>query len=216
METKSIRKRIIRQWLAGSISLIVIALGWKYKLLGLWVAAVMLTGIIGGYLRGRWVCGNVCPRGGIFDRLIAPISLNRPFPKVLSKIKLRWFLMPVMFAAMGGIVAMDPANPHQWGFAMWIMCTATTVAGVILGIIYNPRFWCVICPIGNLANAMGSKRTPRLSLDRQACKRCRLCHTKCPMQVKIIDHLPQGTITDSRCIQCGLCKDHCPAKAIQR
>jgi hypothetical protein len=37
-------------------------------------------GIIGGIFRGRYVCGNLCPRGGFFDRLISPVSPKLPIP----------------------------------------------------------------------------------------------------------------------------------------
>jgi len=47
------------------VVVIVIAFGWHYPLLGFSVPVVMLMGAAGGVLRGRYVCGHLCP-GEVF------------------------------------------------------------------------------------------------------------------------------------------------------
>ena len=72
-----VKKRRLVQWILAPVVVIVISLGWKYPFLGFSVPLVMLTGMVLGFFRGRYTCGNLCPRGGFFDRMIAPLSRNR-------------------------------------------------------------------------------------------------------------------------------------------
>ena len=213
MNTKSIQQRKVRQWIMLVPSLVVIALGWKYPLLGFWVLVVMTVGIVGGMLKGRWVCGNLCPRGCLFDRMVAGLSRNRPMPGIIRRFGLRWFLWPLMFGFMIWYVAQAPTEVNQWGRAMWIMCAATTLIGGVFGLLYNPRMWCVICPIGNLAYATGGTKCA-LVVDDGKCRNCTTCEKKCPMQVPVTEYRENVAIVDSRCIQCGVCSDYCPHSAI--
>ncbi len=213
MNRTSIRRRNLRQWILLIPSLVVLALGWKYPLLGFWVMVVMMVGILGGIVKGRWVCGNLCPRGSIFDRLLGDFSRNRPMPAVIRRFGLRWILWPAMFGFMIWYLSLDVTNINQWGRAMWIMCAVTTTIGLVFGLVYNARMWCVICPIGNLAYATGGSKSA-LSICESQCRHCTTCEKKCPMQVQVTDYRKEGLIVDSRCIQCGVCSDYCPVRAI--
>lgn len=67
----------------GWLLTVIVAIGgsfWVPKL-GLIVALVMLSLIVSGFFNGRFWCGNVCPHGSLFDRVIMPISLNKKIPK---------------------------------------------------------------------------------------------------------------------------------------
>jgi NAD-dependent dihydropyrimidine dehydrogenase PreA subunit len=46
----------VHRWLLAGVLPLALALGWRYRLLGFVVPAAML----GGLLRGRQVCGNLC------------------------------------------------------------------------------------------------------------------------------------------------------------
>ncbi|MFC1736814.1 4Fe-4S binding protein [Candidatus Hydrogenedentota bacterium] len=72
-----IKRRHIVQWCLLPIVLITIGLGWKYPLLGFSVPVVMTAGFVGGIFRGRYVCGNLCPRGSFFDRILLRVSRGR-------------------------------------------------------------------------------------------------------------------------------------------
>lgn len=86
---ETVRRRII-QWCLLPIVLITIGLGWKFPLLGFSVPIVMVMGVIGGFIRGRYVCGTLCPRGSFFDRLVGPISRRGRIPALLRNMTWRW------------------------------------------------------------------------------------------------------------------------------
>ncbi len=61
------------------IVVIVIAFGWHYPWLGYSVPVVMLMGMVGGFVRGRYVCGHLCPRGAFFDHIMPRLSFKSPY-----------------------------------------------------------------------------------------------------------------------------------------
>lgn len=74
---------------------VLVAIGglWEPKL-GLLVVFIMLGLTISGFFRGRYWCGNICPHGSLFDRVISPISLNKKIPNFIkSKPMILGFLL---------------------------------------------------------------------------------------------------------------------------
>ncbi len=68
--SKDIRKRRVVQWTILPVVIVVIGLGWRWTWLGFAVPIVMAMGMVGGVFRGRYVCGNLCPRGAFYDRIV--------------------------------------------------------------------------------------------------------------------------------------------------
>ena len=93
------RRRAI-QWFLVPVVVVTIALGWKYPVLGFSVPVVMLTGFVGGLFNGRYVCGNLCPRGSFFDRIIAPVSFRKTIPAFVRQMPLRWTILAAMTVFM--------------------------------------------------------------------------------------------------------------------
>jgi hypothetical protein len=54
--------------------------GLKYPLLGFIVPIVMLIGIIGGFMRGRFVAAGFVRAGAFYDRIVQYISPNKKIP----------------------------------------------------------------------------------------------------------------------------------------
>ncbi len=63
-------RRHVIQWFLVPVVIISIALGWKFPWLGFSVPIVMLMGAIINIKKGRYGCGNLCPRGNFFDRIM--------------------------------------------------------------------------------------------------------------------------------------------------
>ena len=200
------------RWLLAGIMLVTIAFGWKYPILGYTVPGAMVIGMGGGLLRGRYVCGNICPRGSFYDTLFRYLGGTRPVPALFSNMKFRWGAMAVLMSLMGVQIAQNPGDPMHWGRVFWLVCTVTTAIGVVLGSIYRARTWCTFCPIGTMANALGGTRDQLLiSHD---CRACGLCETKCPMDLSIATHRESGTVPHRDCLKCAACVDSCPRDAL--
>lgn len=211
-----LNKRQIIQWLLLPIVFVVIALGWKYTWLGFSVPIVMFAGIIGAVLNGRYMCGNLCPRGAFFDRIISPISPQRPLPPILRSMALRWVILILLMSLMIYRLSQNPYSLAHWGHVFWLMCTVTTLLGVALSLFIRARTWCAFCPIGTLGKIIGEKKAKTsLKLDTIKCVGCKLCEMACPMNLPIISK-KKTLLFNGDCIKCWECINKCPRKALSR
>jgi ferredoxin-type protein NapH len=177
------------------------------------VPAVMLMGFVGGLFNGRYVCGNLCPRGSFFDRVIAPISFRKTIPAFVRQMPLRWTIFAAMFAFMIWRLSQNPGDWRHWGKTFWMMCIITTAIGVVLGILLHPRTWCAFCPMGTLQNALGGHKQ-QLLIDAAKCKKCHACEKACPIQLAIVQDKDGGRLTSRDCLKCPECIAACPVKAL--
>lgn len=211
--TSAAVSRRLRQWLLAPIVVVTIALGWKYPWLGFAVPVAMLMGIAGGFVRGRYVCGNLCPRGSFFDRLIAPLAARREIPARLRSMPLRWGVLALLMGFMTWRLAADPADLDHWGLVFWSMCAITTVVGVVLALIFHPRSWCAVCPVGTLSNVLGGGRR-QLGIDPD-CRECGRCQQSCTFDLPIVRHKGAGVVQERDCLQCSVCAESCPTGALK-
>lgn len=206
------RRKIIQHAL-WPIVVIVIAFGWKYPLLGFSVPVVMLMGVVGGIIQGRYVCGHLCPRGGFFDRIIAPMSRKRPIPTFFRNRALRWTLFIFLMAFMIYRISLNPTDIEHWGKVFWLMCAVTSAIGIILGIFIHPRAWCSFCPMGTMQSAL-DRDNKQLQIDSGKCIECRKCEKVCPMNLAIVKFKSEGRLPDHDCLKCPECSAICPRHAL--
>ncbi len=87
MENQFIKKNrtftFVRKY--GWLITVLIAIGglWQPKL-GLLVLFIMSGLMITSFFTGRYWCGNICPHGSLFDKILLPISKNRFIPPFLK------------------------------------------------------------------------------------------------------------------------------------
>lgn len=200
--------RSLRQWMLAPIVLITIVLGWKYAWLGFAVPVAMLMGVAGGFVRGRYVCGNLCPRGSFFDRMIAPFAVNRVIPDLLRSMLLRWGVFVLLMGFMVWRVTANPTDLKHWGHVFWSMCALTTIVGVVLALTFHPRSWCAVCPVGTLSSAIGGDRY-LLTIDSE-CRECGKCEKICTFDLSIVRHKGAGIMQERDCLKCSVCAISCP------
>jgi len=206
------RRRLI-QWLLAPVVLVTIALGWRYPILGFTVPVVMLLGIVVGVFNGRYVCGNLCPRGAFFDRYWGWTARRRHIPSWMREMPLRWGLFAVLMGFMIFNISRDPGNWRHWGHVFWLMCVVTTGLGVLLVIFVHPRGWCALCPMGTMQNFLGGGRG-QIRIDAARCKLCHKCERACPMDIHITTFKDQGFIADRDCLKCRECVAACTFGAL--
>ncbi len=201
------------KWGLAFLMLLVLGLGWKYPYLGFMVPIVMVAGLIGAFLKGRVVCGNYCPRGSFFDTWFRPLGGLSKVPKTLTTPLFRWSLLVVLFSFMIFQLSGDIGSAEHWGTVFWRVCLITTLIALVVGVLYRPRAWCSICPMGTIQGAIGGgKHTLSIS---SACSTCGICEMNCPMGHDIARSRESGIVINSDCLHCGACIAACPQNALQ-
>ncbi len=201
------RKKI--QFLLWVIVVVVIVGGLKWPLLGFVVPIVMLTGIIGGFFKGRYVCGWLCPRGAFLERIVGRVSPDKPIPMWLRGPAFRWTVFALLMGFMTFQIAQQPGSINHWGAVFVRICIITTGIGVVLALIVHPRTWCSFCPMGTMQSAVGGSRAPLMMAD--GCAKCRACERACPMNLKIVGQRQEdGRVDAPDCLKCAECVVACP------
>ncbi len=211
---RALQARRLKQLFWGGGFLIILAAAWVYPLIGYFIPACMLLGIGLAAFRGRNWCDWLCPRGSFEDALVARFSRQRRIPEVLRRIPLRLGVMAFLLGLMiFQIIRLWP-DPRAIGGAFVLLLTITTAVGVVLGVIFQQRTWCYLCPIGTMSNWVGKNRRP-LTLAAERCAECHLCAKNCPMQLTPAS-LKDQTAMDHRgdCLKCRLCVASCPTAAL--
>jgi polyferredoxin len=192
----------------GIIVVLVSIGGIWFPKLGYVVALVFLSILIISPFRGRWFCGNLCPRGSFNDFWIGRISRNVPIPRFFRSMVLR---VPVFIALMGFMISRvltTQGMVDKIGMVFVTMCILTTTVSILFGLALSPRAWCTFCPMGTLQRYLGRGKY-QLKLDPDLCIDCGICKKVCPMQ------LEGREIADKPdCIKCGRCVEACPKDAL--
>jgi len=196
----------------GILVLIVSIGGLWYHALGYFILLVFAAIFLISPFRGRWFCGNLCPRGSFVDFWVSKISRKKKIPATLRSL---WVRLPIFFVLMGFmgyriVNAIGSLNTFEKiGMVFVMMCLVTTAIATLLGSYLSPRTWCSFCPMGTAQRLLGGKKY-LLKLEKEKCINCKKCEKVCPMQLKITQDDAK-----SDCIKCGRCVTACPKDALQ-
>ncbi|MCL6479202.1 MAG: 4Fe-4S binding protein [Peptococcaceae bacterium] len=206
-----------------------VALGglWFPKL-GLLMIPVMTALAIIGFFKGKFWCGNLCPHGSLFDRLVMPFSANKKIPAFLKSkaamaVMFAWFMyimvsrLMKVFAVWGSTAFID-----KLGYVFVMNYLMVTVIGTTLAFLISPRAWCNFCPMGTLeilAYKLGkllkiNKRTDKkvTVASKSMCHTCGKCSRVCPMQLTpYLEFSEKNQFNSEACIRCSTCVKNCPA-----
>ncbi len=219
----------VREW--GWILTLVIAFGglWFPKL-GLLVPFIILAEIIMSLFLGKYWCGNFCPHGSLFDKLILTISRNEKIPDILKSKGAIIAVFAIFIFGMSNRLTTafsyfgEGEFLEQLGFVFVVTYLVVTIIGSLVGAIITPRTWCVVCPMGTMQHILyilGKKIGTTnfadviITMDTDLCKKCNKCSKVCPVQLKPYPKLQDEIVLqDEECIKCSTCVQHCPAKSL--
>jgi ferredoxin-type protein NapH len=192
----------------GLIVVIISLGGIFYPKLGYFLLIVFATLIIIAPFRGRWFCGNLCPRGSFVDFWLGPLSRKLPIPPILRSM---WIRVPIFILLMGFMafrIVQTKGVVDKVGMVFVTICLLTTAVAILFGIIIAPRAWCSFCPMGTMQRAVGGNRY-QLKVDKERCIDCGKCQKVCPMQLPVNEIL-----NEPDCIKCARCVEVCPKSAL--
>ena len=126
-----------------------------YHPIGLFGFVCMFTPIIIALSgRGKMHCARICPRGSLIGKIGSLVNLGLKRPKLYSK---KWFCPALWTIMMGGFAVMlifvIPKGVDTLGYSVLIFMEIATVLAILNGILFTPRQWCTICPMGYTSGA---------------------------------------------------------------
>ncbi|MZP28110.1 4Fe-4S binding protein [Heliobacterium undosum] len=204
--------------IAFLIPLAYLSLGLYYPLFGYVMALCMAIAIGLSTVAGRKWCGGLCPRGLLYDKFLA-FNRKKPVPAWLKWKHARNIFFAVFMSVFVWRLTLTGGDVYKIGSVFVTMGIISGTIGLVLGILYKTRSWCVICPMGVMASWFGALRGRAGAMTIASdCKECRICERKCPMQIPIVSYKDTHTapIADGACIRCGECVGACPRGVIKR
>lgn len=179
------------------------------------IAAIcMIAPGIVSIFRGRYWCGNLCPRGNFYDNVVSKFSNKKKAPKFLKSYYFRALVFIIMMTMFTLGIKQNWGNLYGIGMVFYRIIFVTTIIGIVLSLRYNHRTWCNFCPMGTLASIISKFRKSKNVLQVSAsCVSCKLCEKKCPLGLVPYDY-KDDILSHPDCIQCGQCVNVCPKKAI--
>lgn len=233
MQAMSERSSAIELWrnIAIGVLVAVVIGGLFYPPLGLIAAAMMVALLLLSLFRGRYWCGNICPRGAFLDILVRRLSPGRRFPSWARSLWLRVSVLVLLMSGFAWSLANLPiANAEEvtggiYGLigAVFVrLCLITTLGAIFLALISQHRAWCAVCPMGtmqHLIDRAATKAPPtraRIATNADECRDCGICERVCPMDIPIREYMDAGEIQHPDCLRCGECVDACPTDALAR
>ena len=173
----------------------------------------MFSAVIISFFNGRYWCYWVCPRGIFYDEYLSKISSKKKIPTFFNHTAFRVLWILILMSMLTFRYIQSIGNLFVLGKALVLILTVTTVIGVVLGLFYNTRIWCMFCPIGTMSSWFGKGKKP-IKIEGNKCVSCNVCYKKCPMEINASDYKDIGYINNGDSIKCGKCIQGCPKKII--
>ena len=201
------------------ILLVYLVVGYFYPVIGFLAVICMIAPVAFAVRKGRWWCGNACPRGNFYDRVLAKYSPHKPIPAFVRTKGFRIFMVMFIITMFGILMYRAWGDCNDMGRVFWTIILITTIVGVALSFINAPRTWCSFCPMGTLSAWVSprSGRLPdnyrRIIVGEKCTTKCKLCSAVCPMLLTPYESRNDGNgFLHPDCIKCGRCIKGCPLK----
>lgn len=165
--------------------------------------------------KGRYWCGNFCPRGNFYDNVLSLISPKKKVPKFFKSIGFRIFMIIFILFNFSYGLYKNWGDFYGIGFLFYRIIVITSIVGILLGVFNHYRAWCNFCPMGTLSYFISKVRgrNVNLSVDHN-CVSCGICNKACPMGISPKEY-KNDSVKNKDCIFCEKCGYKCPKQSIK-
>lgn len=137
----------------------------RFGLLGFLCMTVPLYHALRG--RGKIHCSHYCPRGSLLGKFLKSLSFDNNLPPYLRGKGAKNVLLGLMLIMFSISLSHAGLNIYRIAFAVFRLMMVSLAVGVLMGIIFKPRSWCQVCPMGHgtalIKNMMDKKSVNKIS-----------------------------------------------------
>lgn len=178
------------------------------------IACMILPIIFASFKKGRYWCGNYCPRGNFYDNVLSKFSSKNKTPKFLNSSFFRVFMILFILTNFGLGIYKNWGNLYGIGFVFYKIVVVTSLVGIFLSFFYNHRTWCNFCPMGTLSSLIAKFRGRNVNIEiSNTCVECGLCDKSCPIGISP-KSFKNDVVKDLDCLLCKKCVYNCPKKSM--
>lgn len=137
-------------WIFMVIFILLSIIDFRFGILGIICMVTPMALALKG--EGKAHCSYYCPRGSLLGKFLKGISLQHNFPQWAksNKVKNAMLMMMITMFTIGMFRAnQDGFNLMKTGFTLFRFMTVSLLVGIIMGVIFKPRTWCQVCPMGH-------------------------------------------------------------------
>lgn len=120
---------------------------FRFGILGLICMTMPMYHAVMG--KGKIHCSHYCPRGSLLGKFLKNMSLNNTMPKWMNTKHFKNFLLLLMMSMFTISLIHSGGDFTKVSFAIFRLMSASLILGMAMGVIFKPRSWCQVCPMGH-------------------------------------------------------------------
>lgn len=143
----NIKNHMNWSWIIIIAFFILSTLNIRFGILGILCMTMPLIHALRGH--GKVHCIKHCPRGSFLGRFLNRISLNRSLPNFMKSRIFKNTLLLIMASVLSFALYHTQGDLLKLSHAFYRFMGISFIVGITLGILFKPRSWCVVCPMGH-------------------------------------------------------------------
>ena len=170
---------------------------------------LLVFGILGSILFGRFYCGWMCPINTVFKGITwtkKKLHINSlPTPKFLKNKWVRILAFGIFAVVFGFIMIAKVKIP---------VLPALFILGILITLFFPEELWHrYLCPYGSMLRVSSSRTKHTMVIDEGTCNNCGICKNVCPAAA-VVKNNGTHTILKADCLICMECVTACPKNSI--
>jgi len=136
---------------------------------GLAALACMVGPSLYGFITGKnKFCTGYCPRGSFLQKFLPILSRKSPIPKSVRGFWGKVFVLSFMATSIGISLYISIISYESIGTTLIRAIMLSSLFALVLGVMYQPRAWCTVCPGGVVSRKLNNHAIPKkISLYRK-------------------------------------------------
>ncbi|WP_066507098.1 4Fe-4S ferredoxin [Abyssisolibacter fermentans] len=138
-------------------------LDFRFGILGFICMGMPMYHAIKG--RGKIHCSHYCPRGSFLGKFLQKISLNNNMPSWMRSKAAKNSLLVLMITMFTISMIHSYGSFSKIAFSLFRFMGVSFIVGILMGVIFKPRSWCIVCPMGHGANLIKKAQASKVNKE---------------------------------------------------